>query len=167
LHFIPSSAPHFGGLWEVAVKSTKKHLIKINSMGLLTFEEMCTLLCRIEAALNSRPISPLSDNPADCIALTTGHFLVGGVLTLPSEPNLIGIPLNRVRRWELIKLQAQVFWKRWSLEYLPQLHKCNRWVTINFNIEVGALAILKDEQLPPLKWKLVENYILVLIELSV
>jgi len=38
---------------------------------------------------------------------------------------------------------------------LPQLHKRNRWVTITRNIEVGALAILKDEQLPPLKWKLV------------
>lgn len=74
-HFIPLSAPHFGGLWKAAVKSTKTHLSKINRMGLLTFEEMNTLLCRVEAVFNSRPICPMSDDPSDFDALTPGHFL--------------------------------------------------------------------------------------------
>lgn len=128
-HFIPPSAPHFGGLWEAAVKSAKRHLLKINTMGLLTFEEMNTLLCRVEAVLNSRPISPVSDDPSDLNALTPGHFLVGGSLTLPAEPDSTGIPLNRVKRWGLVNVQAQIFWKRWNAEYLPELHKRGCWLS--------------------------------------
>lgn len=51
-HFIPPAAPHFGGLWEAAVKSAKTHLTKLAANALLTFEEASTLLCRIEAVLN-------------------------------------------------------------------------------------------------------------------
>lgn len=148
-------APHFGGLWEAAVKSTKRHLLKVNSMGLLTFEEMSTLLCRIEAVLNSRPIAPMSDSPSDFTPLTPAHFLVGGALTLPAEPDSTEVPLNRVRRWELVKVQAQFFWKRWSSEYLPQLHKRGRWLTNAENIQIGSLAILKEDNLPSLQWKMV------------
>lgn len=148
-HFIPPSAPHFGGLWEAAVKSAKRHLLKVNSMGLLTYEEMHTLLCRIEAILNSRPISPMSDDPSDLTPLTPAHFLTGGSLTQPAEPDSIGIPLNRVKRWELVKLQSQTFWKRWSTEYLPQLHKRGKWLSKK-DTRVGSLAILREDNLPPL-----------------
>jgi len=55
-HFIPPAAPHFGGLWKAAVKSAKTHLEKMSGSALLNFEEMATLLCRIEAVLNNRPL---------------------------------------------------------------------------------------------------------------
>ncbi|CAI6373963.1 unnamed protein product [Macrosiphum euphorbiae] len=64
-HFIPPASPHFGGLWESAVKSAKKHLLRVSKGVLLTFDETRTLLCQIEAALNSRPLSPLSLDPND------------------------------------------------------------------------------------------------------
>lgn len=119
-------------------------------MGLLTYEEMTTLLCKIEAVLNSRLISPISDDPSDLNALTPGHFLVLGNLFLPAEPDSTGIPLNRVKRWELVKLQAQTFWKWWSTEYLPQLHKRGCWLSKKDNVKVGSLAILKEDNLPSL-----------------
>ena len=55
--FIPPNAPHFGGLWEAAVKSAKYHMtwyFRIVGKTHLTFEEMQTTLCEIEAILNSR-----------------------------------------------------------------------------------------------------------------
>lgn len=73
--FIPPSAPHFGGLWEAGVRSVKFHLRRVLGNHLLTFEEFSTLLCRIEACLNSRPIAPQSDTLDEC--LTPGHFLIG------------------------------------------------------------------------------------------
>ena len=54
--FIPEHAPHFGGLWESAVKSFKTHLYRIVRTTRLTFEELTTVLAQIEACLNSRPL---------------------------------------------------------------------------------------------------------------
>ena len=52
-HFSPERSPHFGGLWEAAVKSTKAHLKRVVGQQKLTYEELSTVLCRIESCLNS------------------------------------------------------------------------------------------------------------------
>lgn len=52
-HFIPARAPHFGGLWEAAVKSFKNHFYKTAAEAAMTFEEASTLVSQIEAILNS------------------------------------------------------------------------------------------------------------------
>ncbi|XP_022182691.1 uncharacterized protein LOC111042407 [Myzus persicae] len=150
-HFNPPAAPHFGGIWDAAVKSTKTHLVKMTNNILLTFEN---LLCRIEAILNSRPLTPLADDPSDFEALTPGHFLVGGPILLPPELDSTSIPQNRLRRYALVRSQMQWFWKRWSKEYLPQIQKRNKWLKPQRNLIVGDLVIVKEDNIPPLKWKL-------------
>ncbi|XP_050066298.1 uncharacterized protein LOC126555420 [Aphis gossypii] len=87
-HFNPPSTPHFGGIWESCVKSAKHHLSRIVKDAHLTLSELQTLLCQIEACLNSRPLSPLSSSPDDLEPLTPAHFLIGGPITLPPEPDL-------------------------------------------------------------------------------
>lgn len=52
-YFNPPSAPHFGGLWEAAVKSTRFHLSRMMKKTRLTLSELNTLLCTIEACINS------------------------------------------------------------------------------------------------------------------
>ncbi|XP_050065529.1 uncharacterized protein LOC126554499 [Aphis gossypii] len=84
-HFNPPSAPHMGGLWKAAVKSTKHHLLRITGSAKLNFEELTTMLCQIEACLNSRPLTSQSSDPESFAVLTPAHFLVGGCLTLPPE----------------------------------------------------------------------------------
>ncbi len=59
-HFSPERAPHFGGLWKAAVKSTKFHLSWEIGDQKLTFEELSTVLCKVECCLNSRPLVPPS-----------------------------------------------------------------------------------------------------------
>ena len=59
-HLSPPRSPHFGGLWESAVKGMKRHLKTVMGSTLLTFEEMSTVLCQVEACMNSRPLLPLS-----------------------------------------------------------------------------------------------------------
>jgi len=83
---IPPGALHMGGLWEAGVKSFKTLFYKSTATRKDTFEELCTLLARIEACLNSRPLSPTSEDPIDILALTPGHFLVGGPLLSIVEP---------------------------------------------------------------------------------
>lgn len=64
-HFIPAKSPHFGGLWEAAVKSCKHNLKRVLNNTPLTYEEFYTLLTQVEAVLNSRPLTPLSQDPND------------------------------------------------------------------------------------------------------
>lgn len=69
-----------GGLWEAGVKSFKSHFRKVAQNQKYTFEEFTTLLTRIESVLNSRPLSPMTDDPNELLALTPGHFLIGAPL---------------------------------------------------------------------------------------
>lgn len=154
-HFNPPSSLHFGGIWESAVREAKRHLAKITKNALFNFEEMSTFLCQVEAVLNSRPLVSLSDDPGDYSALTPAHFLVGGSLMLPPEPDISTVATNRLKRWKLLTAQTQIFWKRWSREYLPQLQRRNKWIKPSRNIKSGDLAILRDEVLPLAKWTLV------------
>jgi hypothetical protein len=152
-HFIPPRAPHFGGLWEAAVKSTKFHLVRIVGTTLLSFEEMTTVLVKIEAILNSRPLIAESDDPEDFTAITPGHFLIGRPLVAIIEPDYTDVNTNRLRRWQLLQQLTQHFWKRWSVDYLSSLQKRTKTSAIT-QIQVGSLALLKEDNLPPTRWVL-------------
>ena len=54
--FSPPTGPHHGSVWENGVKACEHHLKRIVGEHKLTFEEMMTVLCQIEACLNSRPL---------------------------------------------------------------------------------------------------------------
>lgn len=97
-HFIPPRSPHFGGLWEAGVKSVKTHLKRVLGSSILTFEELNTVLVQIEAILNSRPLTSLTNDPNDLRVLTPGHFIIGDSLTAIPEPDLSSVPLNRLSR---------------------------------------------------------------------
>lgn len=71
---IPPNAPHMGGLWEAGVKSAKSILKKKLQSAMLNLMEFDTLICQIEAQLNSRPLYAPSDDPTDAEPLTPGHF---------------------------------------------------------------------------------------------
>ncbi|XP_076301466.1 uncharacterized protein LOC143219348 [Lasioglossum baleicum] len=152
--FNPPSAPHFGGIWEAAVKSVKHHLRRIIGEQRLTFEELTTLLTGIEACLNSRTLQPLSDDPEDPAALTPGHFLIGEPLIALPEPSLEELPVSRLSRWQLIQQLQQHFWKRWSREYLNTLQTRGKWRKTKISIKSGFLCLVKSEILPPTQWPL-------------
>lgn len=152
-HFLPPHAPHQGGLWERAVKSVKFHLIRVIGQQTLSLEEFSTLITRIEGMMNSRPITPLSSDPSDLEALTPGHFLVGGPLMTPLEPDLRSIPINRLKRWQVVQQFSQHIWARWQKEYLYTLQERNKWVNPKKNIEVNDLVVIHEDNLPPLSWK--------------
>lgn len=83
-------------MWEAGVKSMKHHLRRTLGVTTLSFEELSTLLCRIEACLNSRPIALLSDSLDDYDVLTPGHFLIGSAFTVSPEPSILALEENRL-----------------------------------------------------------------------
>ncbi|KMQ87430.1 hypothetical protein RF55_13291 [Lasius niger] len=152
--FIPPSAPHFGGMWEAGVRSVKHHLRRILGENTLSFEEFTTLLCKIEACLNSRPIAPLSDSFDDYESLTPGHFLIGSALTTPPEPSLLHLNENRLSRWQLIRHLIERFWKLWANDYVNTLQQRSKWRELQPSIKIGQLILLRNATLPPCKWEL-------------
>lgn len=153
-HFIPPYSPNFGGLWEASIKLAKRHILKSCTSALLNFEEMSTLLCQIEACLNSRPLTPISSDSTDLQALTPGHFIIGAPLLEIPEPSSPPKQLLLSSRWQLIQNVRRHFWTRWSREYLPQLQPRAKWTTSTPDLTIGDMVIVRDIQTPPLQWRL-------------
>ena len=153
-HFIPPHAPHFGGLWEAGIKSTKHHLRRVIGTATLTFEEISTLLYQIEACLNSRPLSQIGTNSQDPTPLTPGHFLIGEPLLLVPENNYETSSISSLKRWQLTQKMLQQFWRRWSSEYLSQFLHRYKWANKTPEPEIGDLVLVKEDGLPPAKWLL-------------
>ncbi|KMQ89843.1 hypothetical protein RF55_10471 [Lasius niger] len=151
-HFNPPAAPHFGGLWEAAVKALKYYLRRVIGEAKLTFEEVTTLLAEVEACFNSRPLRALTDDPEDLDALTSGHFLVGAPLNAIPEPSLLEVPANRLSRWRLLQQMWDHLWQRWTREYLQALIPRSKWWTLPRNLQEGQLCLLKAETTPPCRW---------------
>lgn len=152
--FIPPRAPHFGGLWEAAVKSAKTLLLKNVSEAHLTFEELQTLIVEVEAVLNSRPIAPMSDDPNDGEALTPGHLLIGSALiSIPDETfDCSKVPV--LSRWQQISFLKQQFWQMWSRDYVLSLQQRSKWFKPQPNIKAGQLVIIHEDNTPPQQWPL-------------
>lgn len=153
-HFVPPYSPHFGGLWEAGVKSTKHHLTRVLGNCHLTFEEICTTLCQIEAILNSRPLTPLSSDPSDLLPLSPGHFIIGRSLTALPTPCLADIPHSRLTRYQRIEQLRQHFWARWYKEYISELQERTKWRQAKGQLTTDTMVVIKDDNLPPLRWKL-------------
>lgn len=148
--FITPLAPHHGGLWEAAVKSVKYHLVRIIGKSSYTFEQLSTLLARVEACLNSRPLTALTDDPNDLTALTPAHFLgVSPAMSLLDEANQQSSDPEGN-----ISASTKEIWKRWHEEYLTSLNNRTKWRNENTNLKEGELVILKVDNSPPSHWPL-------------
>lgn len=89
---------------------------------------------------------------------TPGHFLIGDSLLALPEPDVQDVKFNRLNRYQLLKQLVQSFWNRWSNEYLSQLNKRSKWMySRNDNLKVGDLVVLREENVPPLKWARVQE----------
>lgn len=152
--FSPSYAPHFGGIWEAGVKSAKYHLKRVMGNSHLTFEELSTLFAQVESILNSRPLYPMSSTPDDLLCLTPGHFLIGRALTAIPSPSLEDHNIDNLRRYQRIQHLHQHFWRRWQREYIAELQQRCKWKVDNTSLNIGDLVLLKEDNSPPLCWRL-------------
>ncbi|GBP18863.1 hypothetical protein EVAR_20393_1 [Eumeta japonica] len=96
------------------------HLLRVVGSQLLTYEEMLTVLVQIEAILKSRPLSAMSCDPSEPLALTPAHFLTLTPLTSLPVRDLSHENVNLLQRKRIIDHLVQSFWKRWQIEYLTK-----------------------------------------------
>ncbi|KAJ0169350.1 hypothetical protein K1T71_015234 [Dendrolimus kikuchii] len=148
--FIPAYSPHCGGAWEAGVKSAKYHMKRVVGNASLCFEDLATLFIQIEAILNSRPLSPLSSDPADLNPLTPGHFLVGRpLMSVPFPAPELAKP-----NYQAIEKIRKEFWRRWRKEFLAELQQRSKWKLSTPEPCIGDMVIIKEENSPPQRWRL-------------
>lgn len=114
---------------------------------------MTTVLCEVEAILNSRPLTQLSTDPNDLAYLSPGHFLVGTVLNNFPGHDLRDANENRLTRWRRLEQCRQQFWSRWSREYLHALQERTKWKTSKgAQLQPNQLVLIYQQGLAPLQW---------------
>ncbi|XP_055528015.1 uncharacterized protein LOC129720561 [Wyeomyia smithii] len=144
-HFIPPRAPSFGGLWEAAVKTAKTSLVKILGSTQLSFEDYATVLSQIEANMNSRPLTSLSNDPSELDVLTPGHFIIGSPLISLPEPNYTNILTNRLDHYQQLQKLIQQHWDRWRKVYLTELNHQREKATFSTHIQVEQIVLVKED----------------------
>ncbi|XP_053990009.1 uncharacterized protein LOC128882436, partial [Hylaeus volcanicus] len=125
--FSPPAAPHFNGLVEAGVKTIKTHLKRALGEQKFTFEELSTLLAQIEAAANSRPLTPMSCDTNDSTILTPAHFLLNSYPVAIANENFD------------------------ETEYLHTIQQRAKWHTPNDAIKKDDLVLISDSA-PVGKW---------------
>lgn len=150
--FNPPYGPHYGGAWERLIRTIKKILYSITKEQALDDESLQTALCEVEAIMNSRPITTLSDDANDPEPLTPNHLLqMKGMPILPPglfEKN----DIYSRRRWKQVQYISDLFWKRWTREYLPLMQERQKWNEVKDNLKPGDIVLIIDENSPRNSW---------------
>ena len=74
--FNPPAGSHHGGVWERCIRSVRKVMAALVKEQTLDDEGLLTLTCEVEAIVNGRPITKVSDDPRHPEALTPNHLLL-------------------------------------------------------------------------------------------
>jgi hypothetical protein len=151
--FNTPGASHAGGVWERQIRSIRRILSGLMKEQVLTDESLATLFCQVEAILNNRPITIVSADSEDMNALTPNHMLM--MRTAENIPGIFDENDNYSRkRWRQIEYLANVFWRRWTSEYLPQLQARSKWNKEGRDLQVGDVVLVVDHTVPRNEWLL-------------
>ena len=144
--FNPPAASHFGGVWERIIRIVRKVLYSVlqEQVILMDDEGLHTVFCEVEHIVNSRPITPVSEDPNDLDALTPNNLLLlRADHTLPCGIFDSSDNYTR-RRWRQVQYLSLLFWKRWKTEYLHLLQERQRWLMPRRNLTIGDIVLVMD-----------------------
>ena len=77
-HFNPPHASHMGGVFERQIRTIRKILMSLlqKHADKVTDEVLETLFCEVEAIVNSRPLTKLSEDVMDASTLSPNQLLL-------------------------------------------------------------------------------------------
>lgn len=94
----------------------------------------------------------MSSDPNDLEALTPNHLLqLKAKTTMPPGVFEKKDQYSR-KRWRQTQYLADLFWRRWTKEYLPLMQERNKWNSIRRNLSPGDLVIIVDNTAPRNSW---------------
>ena len=132
-----------------AVKRGLHHVIPPNVA--LRDDELETAVISIEAVINSRPLTYVSNDADDVEPLTPGHFLA----QMPHAPlaQTRGEVFSCTKRWHSLQRLLDDFWKRFRDEFFPTLHERSKWLKKQRCFQEGDVVVVFEEEWAK-KWPL-------------
>jgi len=164
--FIPFFSPWMGATYERLIGLVKNCLYRTIGRRIFVNDELSTLLAEIEASVNSRPISWVSDSADGSMPLTPAHFFHNGASTdIDStateidldDPNLSS-PEKLAGLWQAYREASDHFWARWSSEYLLAIRERAGWahkdprLSTHSSPKVGDVVLIQEELRPKHLW---------------
>ncbi|XP_058817409.1 uncharacterized protein LOC131680718 [Topomyia yanbarensis] len=150
--FLPPASPHMGGSWERLIQTVKINLDHIKPERNLTDEILSNTLIKIENIVNSRPLTYVPLDDPDAPVLTPNHFILGSSSGFRPATLLGDRCMNLKRSWRCSQVEANLFWKRWVRDYLPEISKQTKWYKDVKPIGIGDIVVIVDSQLPRNCW---------------
>lgn len=146
--FNSPAASHQGGVWERQIRTVRKILNALLKEQTINDDSLHTIMCEVESIVNNRPITSTSEDPNDLEPLTPNHLLL-----LKTQPSLPPGVFNKEdqyarKRWRQIQYLADLFWSRWTHEYLPILQERSKWSKLKRNFETGDVVLVVDSSSP-------------------
>jgi len=150
--FNPPSAPWWGGWWERLIGSVKRVMRRVFTNRRLTREEIATSLCDIEAVINSRPLTYVSEDAGELMSLTPQHFMSDSVNMVVSDLDEVEDQFLK-RRFRYRQNLRRELRERFRAEYLANL-KAKRELCNTPEIKVGEIVLLGSEGRKRVDWPL-------------
>ena len=149
--FIVERSPWRSGWWERLLRSVKEPLRKVLGKALLSYQELATVLSRIEAVINSSPLTTVSDDVRDLTPITPAHLALEGALySLPDE---VSTHEGTTRQRYLYQQKRLThFWQRWPGQYLHQLSVRYKWVCEQPATKIGDVLLISEDNVSRGKW---------------
>ena len=169
--FIVKLSPWMGGCYERMIGLVKRSLRKSIGKSCLTWDQLSTIICEVQAVINSRPLIYVGDDINSKEILTPSHFLSLNPKTgIPqvernNEDNDTDIfkklssTENLLQTWKRGHNRLEQFWNMWKNNYLLSLrerfqsHLKHPKIQSQTNPSIGEVVLIK-ENLPRGCWKM-------------
>lgn len=163
--FNVEKASLWGGIFERKIQTIKRCLRKTIRGACLTYEELLTIVAKVEMTVNSQPLTYVSsediEEPLTPLHLICGHIVL--MISLPdpaSWDDALNCTTTRndcTRRMQHLSKILTNFWKRWRLECLVELRDMHRHFRstkgVSSRISVGDVVVIHDENLSRGLWR--------------
>ena len=143
-----------GGAWERMISSVRQILKALLKEQIVCDELLSTVIAEATNILNSRPLTRNSDDPKDEEPLAPNHLLqLRPCSSLP--PGLFDKDdQSSQRQWRQAQYLPNLFWRRWTREYLPNHQERQKWKGLKDNLKINNILLLMDENFPRGQWPL-------------
>lgn len=162
---IVKRASWYGGFYERLIGLTKTALKKVLGRAFVTYDELETVLCEVEAAINERPLTYVPTDCEDFPPLTPSQLVNGHSVTLLPHVSSEEYedPSYNVNHTELNERASYIsklhdhFWQKWTHDYLAALREQDNISgkgSLSNSVHVGDIVLVHHDSKPRLHWQL-------------